>query len=165
MSFGSGLTLLSVLGKMLRLVEEEADFSRFPLFHYFRSTWLIDSLSVWAKSFFYLPDLMSSSRKFSKSSRPKWRMFKKCLRSFLPWTGQGRKVLFSILAKDTKSCEWLLWFNDNIHILNVFMKSYIGSEEEKYEKNEELIKSRDTVALALPTWHDKYVWVWSGFHV
>ena len=31
-SFGSGLTLLSVLGKMLRLVEEDADFSRFVHF-------------------------------------------------------------------------------------------------------------------------------------
>ena len=28
-SFGPGLTLLSVLGKMLRLVEDDADFSRF----------------------------------------------------------------------------------------------------------------------------------------
>ena len=111
----------------------------FQGFHSFTILQVLDYLSVWAKSFFYLPDLMSSSRKFSKSSRPKWRMFKICLRSFLPWTGQGRKVLFSILAKDTKSCEWLLWFNDNIHILNLFMKSYIGSEEEKYEKNEELI--------------------------
>ena len=47
MSFDSGLTLLSVLGKMLRLVEEEADFSRFPLFHYFRSTWLLGWFLFW----------------------------------------------------------------------------------------------------------------------
>ena len=35
MDFGSGLTLLSVLGKMLRLVQDDADFSRFPLFRSF----------------------------------------------------------------------------------------------------------------------------------
>ena len=154
MSFGSGLTLLSVLGKMLRLVEEEADFSRFPLFHNFISTWL----SVWDyqseqnHSFIFQIwwALLASSQNppvpSGECSRNVWGAFchgpdeeEKCY--FQSWPKTPRAV---------NDCYDSM--HDNIHILNVFMKSYIGSEEEKYETKEELIKSRDTVELALPTW-------------